>query len=76
MSLTVDPVGSDDLQAFFFKLATLLFVPVGINQFPNLIPGIEQERSEYDTEIRYTVVSIESTICKCADILAEKHGVD
>ena len=31
---------------------------------------IKQERSEYDTEIRYAVVCIESAVCQCADILS------
>ena len=76
MSLAVDPVGSDDLKTLLLQLAALLFIPVRFDQSPALIPVIKQERSEYDTEIRYTVVSVESTVCKCADILAEKHGVD
>ena len=70
MSLAVDPVGSDDLKTFLLQLITLLFIPVGFDQSPALIPVIKQERSEYNTEIRYAVVCIESAVCQCADILS------
>ena len=70
MSLAVDPVGSDDLKTLLLQLAALLFIPVRFDQGPALIPVIKQERSEYDTEIRYAVICVESAVCQCADILA------
>ena len=76
VSVAVLPVGSDDLKALLFQLRALLSIPVRLGQSPALIPAVEQERSEDDTEIRYAVVRVECAVCQGADVLAEHHGVD
>ena len=76
MTLSIDPVGGNQLQTFFFQLIALLFVPVGFDQCPALIPGIKEERSKYDTEIRNPVICIECTICYGTNIFTQQHGVD
>ena len=72
----VDPVGDEDLQPLLLKLRALVLVPVGLDELPALLPVVEEERREDDSEIGHAVVRVESSVGEGADGLSDEHGVD
>ena len=72
----VDPVGDEDLESLLLKLGALIFVPVGVDELPALLPVVEEERREDDAEVRDAVIRVEGSVREGADRLADEHRVD
>ena len=64
------------MEAFSLKLFALFCMPVGLDEFPAVIPAAENERCSGDAEIWRSVISEESTVSKSANVFAKKHGIN